>query len=131
MLHNHQYMLLIYCVSICKLFCINKVVKVLHNKHLQQIVACIQQQQLVHALLLQGALITTLRTFADAVAMALVCYHPSQSPCFNCQACILSKNNQHPDVRYISTATSATKSGIITIDIVREIIECAYLSPQL
>jgi len=94
------------------------------------------------AILLAGPVGVGKRAFAQAVAIALLCSNRSQTgeACGECRSCRLFTAASHPDYRLLEPATAetgdaategtATKSRIIAVDRIRDLIDFVSMSPH-
>lgn len=80
------------------------------------------RERLGHALLLTGRPGVGKATFADCLAMALLCEArpPQPDACGTCRSCVLFEAGNHPDLRRL---TLQDDSSAIAIDQVREIMD--------
>jgi DNA polymerase III subunit delta' len=104
----------------------------------QRVVALLQRSldrgRLAHAYLFAGADLITLENMAATLAKALNCQNPPRrtaqglplDSCDQCLSCRKTADRIHPDVQWIRPES---KSRIITIDQVREVMQSIYLKP--
>ncbi len=88
----------------------------------------IARDHLPHALLLEGIPGCGRRTFATAMAQAILCLAPcAGDSCGECASCRLIRSDSHPDL--VATLHDSV-AGQVGVDVVRdEIVEAAYASP--
>ena len=86
----------------------------------------ITNQRMPQALLLIGPRHLNVISFANHLAMVLLCQETT-APCGICATCHLLQAGTHPDFQHIC---SETKSGTIKIDQIRVLQDEVYLSPK-
>ena len=103
----------------------------------QQVVKLLQRSldrgRLSHAYLFTGSDITELETMAVTLAKTLSCVNPEKSSegravdsCDHCLNCRRIGASGHPDVHFVRPES---KSRIITIDQIRDLMQTIYLKP--
>ena len=96
----------------------------------------IEENRMVHALLITGEPGTGKRTLADLTAAALLCTAETGKPCGRCENCRRSLSGEHPDITIVEKGiplSPETSKGRATIpvDDIREVIRiCSQYSFQ-
>lgn len=98
-----------------------------NEKVKEQISYLISSSRLPHAIIIEGEEGTGKRTFAREIAAALVCRGSGSVPCYECSQCNKAVKGVHPDI-YEYSASGGARS--FHVDVVREIINDAYMSPN-
>lgn len=87
-----------------------------------------REGRLPHALLLEGEAGSGKKTCAVLLAQMLLCTGETrQPPCGTCGPCVKLEKGIHPDWRYFAPAPDKKE---FTVDLVRQIREEAYISPN-
>ena len=87
----------------------------------------IEQNRLVHALLITGDPGTGKRSLASLIAQSLMCGAETGIPCGICSGCTLALSGEHPDITIIEkgvplSAETARGKSSIPVDDIREMI---------
>lgn len=87
----------------------------------------IEQNRLVHALLITGDPGTGKRSLASLIAQSLMCRSEAGVPCGICSGCTLALSGEHPDITIIEkgiplSADTAKGRSSIPVDDIREMI---------
>lgn len=105
----------------------------------KKIVALLQRSlergRLAHAYLFAGATLGKLEGMARTLAKVLNCHEPSErgngglrtDSCDQCVSCRKIEDGGHPDIQWLRPES---KSRVITIDQIRELMQAIYLKPS-
>jgi hypothetical protein len=91
-----------------------------------------QLDNLPSATLICGEECSGVSAVADNLIAALLCQNPTpeNQACMVCQSCQLLSQNANPDIFDFATELELIESKVITVDLVRKMINFAYLSPS-
>ena len=88
----------------------------------------VRENQLSHSYIFEGAYGIGKNTFAIELAKFILCERKENSPCNECQSCLMINSQNHPDVIHIEKDTKITKVETIRENIVREMEVKPYQS---
>lgn len=99
-----------------------------HQALLARLSLQVSRATLGHALFFYGDSFRALNSFLQTVTQMILCHHPKQAPCGDCQSCRLFLLGGHPDITVIAPEK---KRSNIKIESIRALIDIAYMTPQL
>ncbi|MBR3738750.1 MAG: hypothetical protein IKN26_08440 [Eubacterium sp.] len=92
-----------------------------------QLGALLEAERFPHAIIIEGEEGIGKRTLSLEIALSLICKSEEERPCRSCSACKKVLKHIHPDI-YEYAAPDRARS--FSVDIVRDIIEDAYVQPN-
>lgn len=99
---------------------------IFHENIMDKLIASIRKGVSQHAYIFEGERGAGSEDASKLFAAAMVCEKREVSPCGNCNACILAKAGNHPDIHIISPLKD--KKSIV-VDQIRELLKDAYKKP--
>lgn len=98
-----------------------------NEKILKQISSWILNNNMPHALVIEGESGLGKSTLANLIAMSIVCRANESKPCMVCSSCKKAKNYFHPDIIFLKPKDVGASIGVGEI---RSLREGAYVSPN-